>query len=206
MAEERAAYWDAVYAAKGDREVSWYEDVPRLSVQLIAEAGFGKQAAIVDIGGGTSLLVDTLIAAGQAHVTVLDVSATALEKARLRLAETDRVDWVVSDVTFWSPTRQFDVWHDRAAFHFLTDPNDQAAYAAVMRQALGHGGVAIIGTFAPDGPERCSGLPVARHDAESLAAIFGNGFELIGSLRYEHQTPWGAKQRFHFGTFRRVAD
>ncbi len=203
MSDERTTHWDTVYRTKGDRDVSWYEDTPSLSVELIRQAGFGPEAAVIDVGGGASSLVDALVSAGQAHVTVLDLSAAALDKARERLGPSGRVDWVVSDVTRWSPQRTYDVWHDRAAFHFLTDPADQKAYVAVLRKALRSGGAAIIGTFAPDGPERCSGLPVARHDADSLAAVLGDEFELATSRRHEHVTPWGSSQRFHFGTFRR---
>src|SRR5205814_10594884 len=139
-----------------------------------------KNSAIIDIGGGTSRLVGSLVERGYEDVTVLDLSAAALASARSRIGDqADRVEWIAADVTIWEPSRAYDIWHDRAAFHFLTEPNDQAAYVARLRGALRVGGHAIIATFAPDGPERCSGLPVSRYDANSLGAKLGDGFDLI---------------------------
>ncbi|MEO5805078.1 class I SAM-dependent methyltransferase [Devosia sp.] len=203
MTDDKAAHWENVYNNKGDQEVSWFEDSPHLSLRLINQAGATSDDAVVDVGGGASRLVDALVANGQAHITVLDLSAAALDRARSRLSGARQVDWVVSDITTWSPPRQFNIWHDRAAFHFLTTPADQQAYSAVLRAALPPGGVAIIGTFALDGPEKCSGLPVARYDAPSLSAVLGEDFSLLSSLLHQHSTPWGAIQRFHFATFRR---
>ncbi len=204
MPIERTSHWDKVYSTKGENEVSWFEDSPALSLELLNEAGLTRASAIIDIGGGASRLVDTLIVAGQAHVSVLDLSASALDVARARMPATDRVEWIVSDVTIWQPERSYDIWHDRAAFHFLTAPADQQKYAEVMTQALANGGKAIIGTFAPDGPEKCSGLEIARHDAESLQAIFGNVFKLMTTRRHEHTTPWGSVQKFQFSTFEKI--
>ena len=138
---------------------------------------------------------------------MLDVSAAALASARSRMGDrADRVTWIAADFTVWEPSRTYDVWHDRAAFHFLTEPNDKIAYVARLRRALRPGGHAIIGTFAPDGPERCSGLVVSRYDADSLGTTLGQGFELIDTRRHEHITPWGATQKFQFSTFRRQPD
>ncbi|MDE2073830.1 MAG: class I SAM-dependent methyltransferase [Alphaproteobacteria bacterium] len=202
MSDDRQTHWENVYLAKADRDVSWYEGSPTLSLQLMADAGVSSDAVVVEVGGGASQLVDHLIAMGQAHVTVLDLSAAALGRARSRLGKKDRVNWVVSDITKWNPARRYDVWHDRAAFHFLTEPADQSAYLEVLRAALRPGGIVIIGTFAPDGPEKCSGLPVARQDAESLQALLGDDFRLLMSRRHEHHTPSGSVQKFHFGVFR----
>jgi trans-aconitate methyltransferase len=164
-------------------------------------------SGIIDIGGGASRLVDCLVFRGYEDVTVLDLSEAALAAARSRLGEiAGRVTWVAADVTIWEPSRTYDIWHDRAAFHFLTEREDQAAYVARLRRAVRPGGHAIIGTFAPDGPERCSGLLVSRYDATSLAATLGRGFELIDARRHEHVTPWGATQKFQFSTFRRGQD
>jgi len=198
---ERQQHWDAVYETKAEDDVSWFEQKPQLSLELLAEAGLGPEQSAVDIGGGASRLVDELVGMGQAHVTVLDLSAAALETARTRLPHAGNVDWVVRDVTAWRPERRYDLWHDRAAFHFLTAPEAQASYVSVLAHALVPGGRAIIGTFAPDGPEKCSGLPVARHDAESLAAVLGPAFRLIATRRHDHITPWGAVQKFQFSTF-----
>jgi SAM-dependent methyltransferase len=202
--DSRRQHWENVYAAKGETQVSWFEQNPAVSLDLIEAAGLGAEAVVIDIGGGASHLVDALIERGQAGVTVLDLSANALDIVRARLGRrAAEVNWVVSDVTQWSPDRPYDLWHDRAAFHFLTDPADQRAYVDALGAALAPGGVAIIGTFAPDGPEKCSGLPVVRHDAKSLGLVLGSGFELTDTRRHEHQTPWGSVQRFQFSTFRR---
>lgn len=203
MNDARESHWEKVYTTKGEREVSWFEENPELSLRLIDEAGIGPEASVVDIGGGASRLVDALIARGQTQVTVLDLSLAALNVARGRVGEAPSVDWVASDVTRWSPTRVYDLWHDRAAFHFLTEQAEQRRYVSVMRQALRPGATAIVGTFAPDGPEKCSGLHVARHDVETLAEVLGVEFVPIAHLRHTHTTPWGAEQRFQFTTFRR---
>jgi SAM-dependent methyltransferase len=203
----RRNHWEGVYAAKGEKEVSWFQETPAPSLELLALVGAGRSSAIIDIGGGASRLADCLVAQGYEDVTVLDLSAAALASARARIGDkADRVTWIAADVTSWEPSRSYDVWHDRAAFHFLTDPRDQTAYVARLRRALRPGGHAIIGTFALDGPERCSGLVVSRYDADSLAATLGSGFELIDTRRHEHVTPWGATQKFQFSAFRREQD
>jgi SAM-dependent methyltransferase len=181
---DRRSHWENVYTSKPATEVSWFEETPSLSLVLIEQATDARGAAI-DIGGGTSGLSAALVEAGFSDVACLDVSAEAMRIARERLgARGDRVRWIVADVTRWSPDRHYDVWHDRAAFHFLIDPADQARYVSALRNALRPGGVAVIGTFAPDGPVRCSGLPVARHDGESLSAILGDEFLLLSEQRH----------------------
>ena len=202
----RKSHWEAVYTTKGENEVSWFQENPAPSLELIELARLTPGSAIVDIGGGASRLVDGLLARGFNRVTVLDISQAALEAARTRLGErASQVQWIVADVTQWHSTQTFDLWHDRAAFHFLTDPADRSAYVARMKQAIKPGGHVIIGTFATDGPERCSGLPVNRYDAAGLAPELGEGFELIGSRRHDHSTPWNSAQRFQFCVFRRTA-
>ncbi|MGO4573205.1 class I SAM-dependent methyltransferase [Microvirga sp. 2TAF3] len=198
---DRRSHWENIYSAKGESQVSWFENTPDLSLCLLREAGLNPSLAVIDIGGGASRLVDALVAAGQVHVTVLDLSATALNIAKARLAAPDRVTWIVSDVTTWMPDRQYDLWHDRATFHFLTLPEDRHAYVDVLSTALKPGGAAVIGTFAPDGPEKCSGLPVVRYDAESLQAVLGKRFKLLSTRRHDHTTPWGSVQKFQFSTF-----
>jgi trans-aconitate methyltransferase len=203
--DARESHWDEVYRTKHEGEVSWFEEVPLLSLELMA-ANSGRTDAIIDIGGGASRLLDALLARDYSDVTVLDISAEALAKARDRVEKQGgKAEWIVADITKWCPGRSYDLWHDRAAFHFLTDPTDQAAYASVLAGALRPGGTAIIATFAPDGPEKCSGLPVMRHDAHSIAAILGRGFQLQQELRHDHRTPWGSVQRFQFSVFRRLA-
>lgn len=202
---ERRAHWENVYQTRGEREVSWYEESPSISLDYIRATGAKPGASIIDIGGGASRLVDTLLDEGFEAVTVLDLSEKALATSKARLgARGAKVQWVAADVTTWEPSQTYDVWHDRAAFHFLTDPKDRAAYAARVLRAVRPGGHVIIGTFALDGPERCSGLPVVRYDAASLGKILGPSFKLIESRNHGHQTPMGAIQRFQFSWFRRV--
>jgi len=202
----RQAHWENVYGTKGEKEVSWFQDSPTISLDLIDATGVAKGASILDIGGGASRLVDALLEQGFESLTVLDLSEKALATTRARLGrKAANVRWIVADVTKWKPAETHDVWHDRAAFHFLMEPHDRAAYAERLREAVRLGGHVIIGTFAPDGPERCSGLPVMRHDAVSLGETFGRSFELMESRRHDHQTPLGGIQRFQFSRFRRAA-
>jgi SAM-dependent methyltransferase len=201
---DRQAHWQNVYQTKGEREVSWFQETPDISLELIRATGASAGASIIDIGGGASRLADALVAAHCTAVTVLDLSESALAASRTRLGtKADGVAWIVADVTTWRPERTYDIWHDRAAFHFLTAPEDRAAYAERVRQAVRPGGHVIIGTFAPDGPERCSGLPVWRSDAAAIHATLGPAFRLIESRRHEHRTPWAAIQRFQFARFQR---
>jgi SAM-dependent methyltransferase len=199
----RRKHWDDVYRTKAERELSWFQARPDVSLQLLRQVGATQRSALIDVGGGASRLVDCVIRDGYDDVTVLDLSATALGRVQSRIGEAAKgVTWIVADVTTWEPARTYDVWHDRAALHFLTDAADQAAYAARLRRALRPGGHVIIGTFALDGPERCSGLPVQRYDASHLTALLGDGFELVDTRQHEHATPWGAVQKFQFSSFR----
>jgi len=201
----RQAHWENVYATKDEHAVSWFQEKPDISLDLIRATGVIATASIIDIGGGASRLVDTLLDEGFKAVTVLDLSAKALAKSKVRLGESgEHVQWIVADITTWEPSQTYDVWHDRAALHFLTDPKDRAAYAERVSRAVRPGGHVIIGTFAPDGPERCSGLPIVRHDAASLGKILGPSFELVESRRHDHQTPTGFTQRFQFSRFQRI--
>jgi SAM-dependent methyltransferase len=200
-------HWDSVYASKGDGELSWTEAEPHASIALLAETGPVTGTRVIDVGGGTSLLAERLLDAGCA-VTVLDVSAAALARARQRMGGTrrDAVRWVVADVTTAAPTDldgPFDLWHDRAVFHFLTDPADRTHYIDLLSHTLPAGAHALIATFSPDGPKQCSGLPVQRYDATSLAAEVGSGFELLKSVSETHLTPWAKPQAFQYALFRR---
>lgn len=202
----RQAHWENVYTTKGENEVSWYQQSPAPSSELIVQAGATHASAIIDVGGGASRLVDHLVEQGFEDITVLDLSAAALEAAKRRLeSRADRVHWIVADATAWEPVKAYDIWHDRAAFHFLTDEKDRAAYIARLARVVKVGGHAIIGTFALDGPEKCSGLPVARYDSASLGQALGSAFRLVDTRRHEHATPWGSKQMFQFSVFRREA-
>lgn len=201
----RHAHWENVYTTKDDKAVSWFQERPDISVDLIRGTGVDASASITDIGGGASRLVDALLDEGFKAVTVLDLSEKALATSKARVGTRGaHVQWVVADITAWEPSQTYDVWHDRAALHFLTDPKDRASYAERVLRAVRLGGHVIIGTFAPDGPERCSGLPVVRYDAATLAVLLGPSFKLIESKRHDHQTPGGATQRFQFSWFQRI--
>jgi 2-polyprenyl-3-methyl-5-hydroxy-6-metoxy-1,4-benzoquinol methylase len=200
----RSAHWENVYTTKGEREVSWFQENPAPSLELIALTGVSARAAIIDVGGGASRLVDALVERQTGQITILDLSKMALDAAKARLGnKAANVRWEVADVTKWDPAQAYELWHDRAAFHFLTRPADQSAYVDRLKKAVASGGYVIIGTFALDGPERCSGLPIVRHDSASLSEILGTHFKLIDARRHDHTTPWGALQRFQFSTFRR---
>jgi trans-aconitate methyltransferase len=201
----RQAHWQKVYKDKGEKQVSWFQEKPAISLELIDGVGAKPNSAIIDIGGGASRLVDVLVSEGYRDLTVLDLSDDAIAIARSRLAERAAlVKWIVADVTEWEPSRHYDLWHDRAAFHFLTEAADRAAYFDRLMRVIRPGGHVIIATFAIDGPERCSGLPVIRYDATLLSAALGRAFALIGTRRHDHTTPTGGVQQFLFGVFKRV--
>lgn len=202
---DRQAHWQEVYENKAETEVSWYQDRPSASLALIRGTGLGSDTRLIDVGGGASRLVDHLLDDGWTKITILDIAAAALERTRNRLGErATQVEWLVADVTGWTPPARFDLWHDRAVFHFLTDPTDRVAYAAAMAAAVPKGGQAIVGTFALDGPERCSGLPIRRYDGDSLAAEFSRYFEPVAAMAEDHLTPAGKVQSFQFCRLRRV--
>lgn len=202
-ATERAGHWDDVYRTKALDQVSWFQPHASTSLRLLTGTG-GPGRSVLDVGAGASPLVDDLLAAGYGDVTVLDVSAAALDVVRARLGDDDRVRTVVADLLSWEPDRTWDAWHDRAVFHFLVEPADRATYARVAARAVAPGGVAVIGSFGPDGPESCSGLPTARHDSEGIAEELGPAFRLEASERELHRTPSGAEQAFAWAVLRRV--
>ena len=200
--ESRQAHWEGIYTKKGENEVSWFQENPAPSLELIAQVGATPASAIIDVGGGASRLVDNLVKQGFEDVTVLDLSEAALEAAKARLKDdAGQVHWIVADATVWEPLKAYDIWHDRAAFHFLTEDHDRAAYVARLERALKVGGYAIIATFALDGPERCSGLPIVRYDPVSLGQTLGRSFQLVDTRRHAHATPWGTEQSFQFSVF-----
>ena len=202
---DRTAHWQAVYTTKAENEVSWFQDNPAISLRLIADAKASVDSRIIDIGCGASRLVDALLAQGFRSLTVLDISAAALDAAKARLGDAStKVEWIVADVTTWQPTQMYDIWHDRAAFHFLTEAADRDAYVERLTSAVVSGGQVIIGTFAFDGPEKCSGLNVQRYDAKTLADVLGSCFALADSRTEAHRTPWGAVQQFQFSRFKRI--
>lgn len=201
---ERRAHWDETYATKDETKVSWYQPSPEQSLALIRAAG-SPAAAVIDVGGGTSRLADALLADGYRDITVLDISAVALERSKARLGRrADAVSWIVADVTQWKPARTWDIWHDRAVFHFLTDAAAQDAYLEALKLGTRPGSAVIMATFAPAGPERCSGLPVQRYSAASLAARLGADFRLYAERDEMHPTPFGTEQAFTYAALRRI--
>ncbi len=198
------AHWENIYTTKAPDQVSWYQPHPARSLDFIRRTAIAPGDPIIDVGGGASTLVDDLLAEGYRHVTVLDLSAAALRLARRRLGSAAAaVRWVEADITQASlPAHAFAVWHDRAVFHFLTQPADRMRYVDQVRRAVRPGGHIIVATFADDGPERCSGLNIQRYAPDELHAEFGDAFRLVESAREAHPTPFGTEQKFIYCYFR----
>jgi SAM-dependent methyltransferase len=201
------SHWESVYETKAADAVSWYAPHLNTSLQYIRRAAPALDAAIIDVGGGESTLVDDLLAAGYGKLTVLDISATALDATQRRLGPAGKgVTWLAADVLKADlPAATFDIWHDRAVFHFLTGDMQRQRYVEQVLHALKPGGFAIVGTFGLEGPEKCSGLPVSRYSADELHHTFGEPFQLLDSRIEQHTTPWGTSQQFVYCFCRRVA-
>ncbi len=197
-------HWDQVYREREADAVSWYQARPATSLRFIEASAVRQDTPVLDVGGGTSRLVDCLYERGFGDLTVLDISQGALEHARARLGEAaEGIDWIVADITRFTPTRRFGLWHDRAVFHFLVDEETRAGYLAALRAGLAPGGALILGTFATGGPRRCSGLPVRQYDAPTLCAELGDEFELLDATRLVHRTPGDIEQLFAWFRLRR---
>lgn len=188
-------HWDDRYQTVGSKAVSWYQERPEASLDLLTAAGVGPADSVLDVGGGASTLVDHLLAAGHTDVAVLDVSSVALKDARARLGEPPGVTWIHADLLTWTPPRRWAVWHDRAVLHFMVDDAHRDRYVALLRRTLGPGGAFVIGTFAEDGPTDCSGLPVRRYSQDDLVALLGD-VEVVARRREVHRTPGDADQPF----------
>jgi 2-polyprenyl-3-methyl-5-hydroxy-6-metoxy-1,4-benzoquinol methylase len=200
----RHQHWENIYHSKSDQSLSWHQEEPATPLALIAEAA-SPDLRVIDVGGGSSMLAARLLDKGFRNVAVLDISEAALNRAKSRIgARAELIRWIAADVTAVGDIGQFDVWHDRAVFHFLTDPEDRRRYAALAERTIPVGGHLIIATFALDGPERCSGLPVHRYDAKGLAREFMHSFALEKELPEIHITPGGKPQSFIYAVFRRV--
>ena len=195
-------HWQNVYETKNPNEVSWTQKIPQTSLDLIEEVSKGKSSKIIDIGGGDSNLVDFLLEKGFENISVLDISAKALEKAKTRLeAQAENVDWIVTDITEFKTSTEYDIWHDRAAFHFLTTQDEIKKYVEIARSAVSD--TLIIGTFSVDGPQKCSGLPILQYNEERLKNIFSQDFELVKSFTENHITPFNTVQNFIFCQFKK---
>jgi 2-polyprenyl-3-methyl-5-hydroxy-6-metoxy-1,4-benzoquinol methylase len=202
MDNTRKKHWELVYETKNPEQVSWTQDVPRTSLEFIHSFNLPKTARIIDIGGGDSRLVDCLLDEGYENITVLDISAAALEKTQKRLgARAAKVNWIVSDVTAFKPAETYDVWHDRATFHFLTTGNEIQQYIHTAEKFVK--GYITIGTFSKNGPDKCSGLPVKQYSEETLSETLEKGFVKVRCITEDHITPFATKQHFLFCSFKR---
>ncbi len=203
---EREAHWDAIYDERDFDEVGWYQSTPTISLDLIDQLDLDREARIIDVGGGRSKLVDALLEHDFTDITVLDLSASALEQSQKRLGErAEPIDWRQGDLLEWDGDEDsFDLWHDRAVFHFLTDPGDRTAYLETLDEALADEGHVILATFTIDAPAQCSGLPVARRDPEHFDEVLGDAFELLETRQEVHLTPSGVRQPYVYGLFERA--
>jgi cyclopropane fatty-acyl-phospholipid synthase-like methyltransferase len=203
---DRKQHWENVYQTRQLTEVSWYEPIPETSLSIIKLFKLPKDAAIIDIGGGDSLLVDYLLMLGYTNVTVLDISAKAIEKAKERLGErASHVKWIVRDIIDFNPGQKYDLWHDRATFHFLINKEEQDKYLDMVHQYLTADGYMVLSTFSEEGPEKCSGLPVKQYTENSLPDLFAKYFEKIKCFTKMHITPFHTVQSFVFCSFRNKA-
>lgn len=202
MEENRKNHWETVYETKNPNEVSWTQEIPKTSLDFIKSFDLTKTSKIIDIGGGDSKLVDFLIEEGFENITVLDISAKAIEKAKKRLGtNAEKVNWIVSDITEFEPNETFEVWHDRATFHFLTSEEQIQKYMQTARKSVS--GYLTVGTFSENGPKKCSGLDIKQYSEETLTAEMENGFQKIKCVTEDHTTPFETKQNFVFCSFKR---
>lgn len=196
-------HWETVYETKNPDQVSWTQEIPKTSLNFILSFGLDKKAKIIDIGGGDSKLVDFLLEEGFENITVLDISEKAIQKAQLRLGvKADKVNWIVSDITQFNPTTQYDVWHDRAAFHFLTSKVDINKYVEIVKKSVSK--YIVIGTFSENGPQKCSGLEIKQYSQEEITKLFQNDFQVIECFTEDHTTPFDTKQNFMYCSFKRI--
>lgn len=202
--EDRKEHWNKVYENKKATEVSWYEPMPETSLNYITECKLEKDAAIIDIGGGDSFLAEFLIGQGFTDITVVDISENALNRAKQRLGEkAEEVKWIVSDAAEFVPERQYDLWHDRAAFHFLTEDRQVESYLKTVKQAVKPGGYVVLGTFSETGPTKCSGIEIKQYSISEMQELFSDGFTTMSCKNIDHTTPSGGTQNFTFCSFRK---
>lgn len=200
----KKSYWEEVYQTKTPQQVSWTQQTPETSLTLIRGLGLPLDSSIIDIGGGDSALVDHLLSEGYHHIGVLDISEAALKRAQTRLKKSsDQVSWLPTDILLFDPVMTYTVWHDRATFHFLTQPEDIEQYVSIVEKAIQPGGYLIIGTFSEDGPVQCSGLPVLQYSERSLSMTFKKSFQKVYCFHQDHQTPLDTTQNFLFCVFQK---
>lgn len=200
--EENKKHWETVYETKTPEQVSWTQEVPKTSIEFIQSFGLNKNAKIIDVGGGDSNLVDFLLEQGYENITVLDISKAALERAKKRLGKNaEKVKWIESDILDFMPAESFDIWHDRAAFHFLTKTEQIETYISTARNSVS--GYLTIGTFSENGPKKCSGLDITQYSESELSETLANGFEKLKCINEDHKTPFDTIQNFTFCSFKR---
>ena len=202
--ENKKAHWETVFATKAETEVSWFQAYPKTSIEFLELFDLPLDANIIDIGGGDSYFVDALLEKGYTNISVLDISANAIERAKARLGDNaKKINWIVSDVTDFEPTVTFDFWHDRAAFHFLTDDEKIYKYVSIAENAINKSGYLILGTFSENGPTKCSGLEIKQYNETSMSARFELGFNRIKCITEDHTTPFNTIQNFVFCSFQK---
>lgn len=205
--EEKRLHWENIYLTKPLETVSWYQPNPETSLQFIRQLDLAKSSRIIDVGGGDSFFVDHLLELGYEDITVLDISPKAIERAKARLgSKADKIQWITTDILDFSPTRQYDFWHDRAAFHFLTEESDVDHYLETAGKAISHSGILVIGTFSEQGPQKCSGIDIKQYSEETMTDRFKNDFERIECFSVNHKTPFETIQNFVFCSFKRKND
>lgn len=204
MEIKRKDHWEKVYQTKQLTEVSWYQPTPKISLDFIKEANLPKDAAIIDVGGGDSFLVDNLLNLGYTDISVLDISEASLDRAKLRLGEkASLVKWIVSDIIEWIPAHKYDFWHDRATFHFLSDEEQVRKYVAIVGDSLKRNGDLVIGTFSENGPKKCSGLEIKQYSEKNMTKTFETSFDQVKCRIEDHPTPFDTVQNFLFCSFKR---
>lgn len=204
---DRKAHWEKIYTTKELKDVSWYQPVPETSLSFLEEFKVSKTAKIIDVGGGDSFLADHLIKAGYEDITVLDISAAAIERAKVRLGkDAGKVKWIVADASTFVPTEQYDFWHDRAAFHFLTEEKDIENYLNVLSKGIKSRGVLVLGTFSEEGPKKCSGIDIKQYSEVSMTDRLKKLFDKIKCITVDHKTPFDTIQNFIFCSFRKKAE
>ncbi|WP_300436241.1 class I SAM-dependent methyltransferase [Christiangramia sp.] len=198
------SHWEKIYKDKKFEETSWFQEKPEVSINIIQSLGLSKNAPVIDIGGGDSYLIDHLLELGYENISLLDISGTAIEKAKNRLGEkAEKVNWLVGDVTKFDFRGEFEVWHDRAAFHFLTESSQIEDYISNLKDVLKSGGYFILGTFSENGPDKCSGIKIKKYSSKKMQQLFEKDFDIVRLENLDHTTPWNSVQNFTFGLFRK---